>query len=332
MSALVVLLGTFVSALALLVLADRILPGTFLGAAVNARSNHTAPARQIGGIGVVPAMVAGLAFALVAIDARLAMATAGAMAVLFVTGYLDDRHDLAALPKLGAQAGAALFFVLVLGPEFRLLPDLLPLAVERAGMALLLVWFVNMVNFMDGLDLMVVSGVGAPALVIALAGALALVDAPTAFAAALLAGPLAAFALFNRPPARMFLGDNGSLPIGFLAGVLTLLLARESLAAAVLPFAFFLCDSLSVLALRLMRRENVFAAHSGHAYQRARRAGLGVGRIALLVGLASAACAVLAVAAMARPSAAGLVLALAGLLVAAGLVLALRRHARLSGG
>ncbi len=90
---------------------------------------------------------------------------------------------------------------------------------ERGLLVLALVYFINLTNFMDGLDLMVVSGLGVPLALLAGFSAFGLAAMGTGNFAASIAGGLAGFALFNRPKARVFLGDSGSLPIGLLSGL-----------------------------------------------------------------------------------------------------------------
>lgn len=295
-----VLLAACLATAGLLSVLSRMLPGDFLAAAVTARSNHSDPARQIGGLAAAPVAVAAIAIAAFAGlgDPAMAISAAAGAILLAVLGYLDDRRDLAVSARLGGQFAAAILLLWFLDPSLRVLPDIVPLPVERALLAIALVWWVNMTNFMDGLDLMVVSGIGMPHAAIALAGAAGLVDATPAMLSAAIAGTLFGFAPFNLPPARIFLGDSGSLALGLLSGAVALLLATRSPWAALLPFAFFLADSVSTLVLRGLRGENVFAAHSTHAYQVVRRAGRPVLSIVVAVAMVSASASVLAVAAL----------------------------------
>ncbi|CAG0989669.1 Fuc2NAc and GlcNAc transferase [Rhizobiaceae bacterium] len=289
MMILALLFGGFVTTAGLLAVFNRVLPADFLAAAVTARSNHSGPARQIGGLAAAPVAIAvmvAVAFA-GGVDAKLAFGAAAGATLLAVLGLLDDRRDLAAGAKLAGQFAAAFLFLWFLEPGLRLLPTEIPLAAERALIAVALVWWINMTNFMDGLDLMVVAGIGVPHAVIALAGAAGMVDAAPTILSAAIAGALFGFAPFNLPPARVFLGDSGSLALGLLSGAVALMLAMRSPWAALLPFAFFLADSVSTIVLRALRRENVFAAHSSHAYQVVRRAGRPVPSIVAEVALVS---------------------------------------------
>lgn len=280
-------IATAIGAAILLAAIIRLLPSDFLGAAITERSNHTQPARQLGGLAIIPAVLLALwIFGPAAgLDWQFLASSSAAALILWVTGYFDDRHHLPESVRLIAQFLAAGIAVYGLGSEFRLLPELLPFAVERLLLAFALVYFINLTNFMDGLDLMVVSGLGIPLALAAVLAAIGLVASGTGVLAACLAGGLFAFALFNRPKALVFLGDSGSLPIGLLSGLAFFLVARDlSIAAGLLLPLFFIADATSTLFMRLAARENILAAHSKHAYQIAKRSGWSVWQIVTSVG------------------------------------------------
>lgn len=287
MAILILLFVSFMATAVLLAALGRLLPTGFLAAAVTSRSNHSGQARQIGGIATAPVAIIAMAAAAFAgiVDPALALATAASAALLAVLGFIDDCRDLGAGAKLAGQFAAAILLLWHLEPGLRVLPDTLPLAAERALLAVAVVWWVNMTNFMDGLDLMMVAGVGIPHAILALAGAAGLVDATPAVVSAGIAGSLLGFALFNLPPARIFLGDSGSLALGLMSGAVVLMLAEGSPWAALLPFAFFLCDSVSTMAMRGARGEDILGAHSAHAYQLVRRAGRPVASIVAEVAM-----------------------------------------------
>lgn len=313
----------------LLQLLVRLLPDDFLLAAVNARSNHSRPTRQIGGLAVVPAAVGGLLVACFFVDGAdrpFLMAVAAGAVLLMVLGYVDDRRELAVAPRLAGQVAAALLLVATMGPEFRVLPDSVPRILEQALIMLMLVWFINLTNFMDGLDLMLVAGVGLPHAVLALFGLFTGGHSASMVSAAI-GGGLMGFAPHNRHPARVFLGDSGSLPAGFLTGAAILLVARHHPLPALLPFLYFFADSTSVLVMRFMKGENLLEAHSAHAYQIARRSGRGSGWIARQVALVSLLCTFLALAAIVSYSEATMAFSLAAAVLATMAVIARLRGA-----
>ncbi len=236
----------------------------------NARSSHREPTPQGGGIAVLAAclsMTFLFAPALGAWSGALA-AVAAAAASLALLGAADDIRPLPALPRLVLQF--AVVAGVVAAAEIRILPDSIPLLVERLLLVLAGTWFVNLVNFMDGLDWITVAEMVPVTAFIAALGALGTVSPATGLVAAALCGALLGFAPFNRPVASLFLGDVGSLPIGLLAGWLLLELAGTgAIAAAILLPLYHLADATMTLLKRLARGERVTQAHRSHFYQKA---------------------------------------------------------------
>lgn len=252
----------------------------------NARSSHTAPVPRGGGLVLVPMVLA----AWVATAAwtgtappGLGLVVAGAT-VLAAVSWIDDLRGLPAGARLAVQAVAVGLGMLGLaagGPVFQgWLPPGLDVVV--AGLAWL--WFVNLFNFMDGID--GISGVEAGAIGVGLVLVGALAGWPLGEIAppALLAAVALGFLVWNWAPARIFLGDVGSVPLGFLLGWLLLhaAIAGEWAAALILPL-YYLADATITLARRAARGERVWRAHREHFYQRAARGGAGHARVALAV-------------------------------------------------
>jgi UDP-N-acetylmuramyl pentapeptide phosphotransferase/UDP-N-acetylglucosamine-1-phosphate transferase len=249
----------------------------------NARSSHAAPTPQGAGFAVILATILAVAMGLLfasAGDGALHEATLvlAASLLLAATGAVDDLRPLGAVAKLVPQLLAVGIVVFLAIPqEERLLPAL-PLLLERSLATLAGVWFVNLVNFMDGIDWITVMGCGVPLAALAVLAAVQIPEGETArFLAASLCGALIGFAPFNRPVARVFLGDVGSLPIGLIMGygLYRLALAGHLAAALILPL-YYLWDSGSTLIRRLLRGERFWLAHRGHVYQRATDAGWSV--------------------------------------------------------
>jgi UDP-N-acetylmuramyl pentapeptide phosphotransferase/UDP-N-acetylglucosamine-1-phosphate transferase len=272
----------------------------------NARSSHCAPTPQGGGVAVLVATLV-VAWGAVAWSPALLqgqggqlMAVTAAALLLALVGAIDDVHTLPAAARLVVQCLAVGAVIFALPDEFRVLPQALRW-IERACLLVGGVWLVNLVNFMDGIDWMTVAEfvpVTGALVVLGLVGAIDLL--PTLVAAALLGGVLG-FAPFNKPIARLFLGDVGSLPLGLLLGWLLLQLAGHGHpgAALILPL-YYLADATITLARRVARRERVWQAHRTHFYQRATDNGLTVPHIVtrvFLVNLALAALALVSVAA-----------------------------------
>lgn len=267
----------------------------------NARSSHRTPAPQGGGIAVIGAItlvLAGTAFFAPALPADpFGIAIIFACVIgLAVLGATDDLKPLEALPRLLFQAMAVGVVIAMLPAELRVF-TVLPWWIERALMCVSVLWFVNVTNFMDGIDWMTVAEVVPVTAALAWFGAIGALPSEATLVALALCGAMVGFAPFNRPVAKVFLGDVGSLPIGLLLSWLLLLLAANGhVAAALLLPLYYVADATITLLLRLARGERVTQAHRSHFYQRALDGGMSVTRIVgsvfllnlLLIGLAAA--------------------------------------------
>lgn len=238
----------------------------------NDRSLHVRPTPRVGGWGLVP----------VSVVAMLLMAPglwypAAAAAFLALVSQVDDRRGLPARVRFAAH-------LIVVAGLVVLYPAPVPWLM-LAVLAFLMLWLVNLYNFMDGAD--------------GLAGGMALfgfggyaVAALTshhplpllALACAPVAGAALGFLLFNFHPARIFLGDAGSISLGFLAGALGYwgwLRGVWPIWFPMLVFAPFITDASITLARRLLRGEKFWQAHREHYYQRMVRSGMGHARTAI---------------------------------------------------
>jgi UDP-N-acetylmuramyl pentapeptide phosphotransferase/UDP-N-acetylglucosamine-1-phosphate transferase len=231
----------------------------------NERSLHTAPTPRVGGLALVS----------VACGAVLVFAPTmrGSFMVAFflmLVSAVDDRRGLPIVVRFGAHiVAAAAASLVVLGSSAG--------AWVLAAAVLAVAWAINLYNFMDGADGlaggMALFGFGTYALVAAGADAW-----PLALACAGVAGAAAGFLAHNLPPARLFLGDAGSVPLGFLAAVIGLLGWRSGLWPWTFPlllFAPFVVDATLTLIRRVIRGEPVWRAHREHLYQRMVLQGMG---------------------------------------------------------
>ena len=239
----------------------------------NARSSHRIPTPQGGGIAVIAAtlLIAGAAMASTSVFGPVSheLATVAACtAILAVIGAVDDIRPLDAMPRLVLQAVVVMALVAVLPATLRVIP-FLPWWVERALMVLALVWLVNLTNFMDGIDWITVAEVVPVTAALGVFGLLGAVPGDAALIAFALCGATLGFAPFNRPAARLFMGDVGSLPIGLLLGWLLIHLAEHHFAAALLLPLYYLADATITLLRRWRRGESLMTSHRSHFYQRA---------------------------------------------------------------
>jgi UDP-N-acetylmuramyl pentapeptide phosphotransferase/UDP-N-acetylglucosamine-1-phosphate transferase len=250
----------------------------------NARSSHKSPTPQGGGIAVIAATIATVGAALVLYPTlfndlwRLAIVLVATIALAAV-GIADDIRPIGALPRLLLQAAAVATVLTSLPGDLRVFA-ILPWWIERALMFGALLWFVNLVNFMDGIDWMTVAEIVPVTGSLALFGISGALPPEATLISIGLCGALIGFAPLNRPIARLFLGDVGSLPIGLFLGWLLLLLAsRHHVAAAALLPLYYLADATITLLRRLVNGEPLTQAHRSHFYQRALVGGSSVSQI-----------------------------------------------------
>ena len=216
----------------------------------NARSSHRIPTPQGAGIAVIAAtlIAAVTVIAFAGAEMEIPVAVFGATLFIAAVGFADDVHSIPVAPRLLLQ-GLAVAAVILAAPEsLRILPAC-PLWLERGLLLLAGLWFVNLVNFMDGLDLMTVAEIVPLTGALVLLGWLVELPAPVMVAAAALFGAMLGFAPFNRPVAKIFLGDVGSLPIGLLVGWCLLQLVWHQHVAAVADLSHRLRTQVTSLRL-----------------------------------------------------------------------------------
>jgi UDP-N-acetylmuramyl pentapeptide phosphotransferase/UDP-N-acetylglucosamine-1-phosphate transferase len=254
----------------------------------NSRSLHERPTPRGGGFAVWTGVVVGAAWAVpwtLAGPPGVVWGALGGATVLVAVGLLDDRRGVTPLTRLAIQAATVIAFVRSSGLAFDRFdafgftwsfgPAGAPLVVLAA------LWMANLYNFMDGMDgfagSMTLWGFSTLAWIAWRSG-----PPELAAAAALAAVAAAGFLLFNWPPARIFLGDSGSVPLGFLAAAIGAWGAARhvwSVTIPVIAFAPFIIDATATLVGRLLGGERVWEGHRTHVYQRLVVAGLGHRRV-----------------------------------------------------
>ena len=272
----------------------------------NARSSHRVPTRQGGGVAVVAAtIVVSVGILYTASDEAGTIPLAivfSAVVLIAIVGTVADIHPDYVVPRFLLQAIAVAAVIFSLPGELRVVP-LLPWWVERALLVFAGLWFVNLVNFMDGLDWMTVAEVVPVSAAVAAIGLQDMLPPWAIVVSLALCGAMIGFAFFNRPVARLFLGDVGSLPIGLMLGWLLVLVAGNGapVAAILLPL-YYLADATITLLRRIVHGEKVWQAHRSHFYQRATDHGLTVIAIVRRVFVVNLLLAALALATVLRPS------------------------------
>ncbi|WP_225890009.1 MraY family glycosyltransferase [Indioceanicola profundi] len=186
--------------------------------------------------------------------------------------WLDDLSDMPALARFASQFLAAGAGLMALPDGALLFQGYLPMPLDRILAAVGWVWFMNLYNFMDGID--GITGVETSSIGIGVAAVLLSAGqfVPQVGLAMALAGAGAGFLVWNWHPARVFMGDVGSVPLGFLAGWLLIDIASAGFwIAALLVPAYYLADATLTLVRRAARGEKIWQAHRQHFYQQAAR-------------------------------------------------------------
>jgi UDP-N-acetylmuramyl pentapeptide phosphotransferase/UDP-N-acetylglucosamine-1-phosphate transferase len=258
----------------------------------NERSLHDIPIPRTGGVAMIGSLSLGIiaahAFGLLLGWVYLESWILGMTILLGLVSFMDDRGGVPVWFRLGCQFSASA--ILVLGAELILPAIEFPLlgTVELRWVAgaltiLLLIWFTNLYNFMDGMDGfaggMTVIGCG-------LLGYLGWqAHHPViSFIATLQAAAAAGFLVHNFPPAKIFMGDVGSVSTGFLAAALIVLGCRDGVFDVWVPlivFSPFIVDATVTLIRRALHHEKVWEAHREHYYQRLVLSGWGHRRTVL---------------------------------------------------
>ncbi len=248
-------------------------------AAVTARSLHAAPIPRVGGLAILAGTVPVAAAASPAPSLPL-WGFALPCAALALVSLADDIKAVAVLPRLAVHACAATVFAISLVVAAGLSWPLAVLA------ALAVAWSLNLYNFMDGSD-----GLAAAMTIVGFAayGAVLLHGGrPAALPFAIAAATVPVFVV-NRPPARIFIGDVGAVPLGFAAAALGIAGIVDGAWGWWLPplvFLPFLADASLTLARRAFARERFWEAHRSHYYQRLLQMGAGhAGTLAVFAAL-----------------------------------------------
>jgi len=243
------------------------------------RSSHTAPTPRGGGIAVI-----GTVILIGAISGSFPLVILILTGVLALIGWIDDVRSISPLPRFSAQI-LAVVVALYLEPNLATIPHAdIPMTLGAAILGVGWLWFINLYNFMDGID--GITGVETLSICIGIALVSIIAGTPgdLILPSALIAAAIFGFLFVNWHPAKIFLGDVGSIPLGFVIGWMLISLAQHGAwAAAIILPMYYLADATITLLRRLMRKEKIWQAHKNHFYQRAHQCGLGHNQIALRI-------------------------------------------------
>ena len=225
----------------------------------NQRSLHSEPRPRLGGVGIA----AGIAAAWCYVPPPINPSLLATLALLVVISLADDVYDITVFARLLVHLACALIAAeVLLYSEFGIWPMLV--------LALATTWMTNLYNFMDGSDGL--AG-GMTAVGFGVYGAAALLNADPLLATASLSIAAAAigFLFFNFPPARIFMGDGGAIPLGYLAAIFGVIGWQRGdwpIWFGIVVFSPFIVDASCTLLKRLLRGAKPWQAHREHYYQR----------------------------------------------------------------
>jgi len=255
----------------------------------NERSSHCVPTPRGGGLGVLAIILPslGLIFAISPQPPSEALFILGSLLALAGISWLDDIKTLGAASRFGVQILCVVFCLSFMTfPTEGLSFGLLPFWLEKIIMGMAWIWFINLFNFMDGINGITgteVLSINGGLLILGLFLPLSLAAHFTSLA---LAAAALGFLYWNWGQAKIFMGDVGSIPLGFLIGWVLIGLALEGygVAALILPL-YYLMDATLTLLNRLRRGEKIWQAHREHFYQKAHQSGLSHSQVVTAIGL-----------------------------------------------
>jgi len=294
----------------------------------NERSSHSVPTPRGGGWGIVITVLP-VWLAINHAEGVLAERWPFLLAavVLIAISWLDDVRSVSVGVRFVIQASAVITGLSCLPEQTLVFQGLLPPLLDRTVTALGWLWFVNLFNFMDGIDGIAgaeAAAIGGGIMIVAGLGGL---SCAIAWQAAAIIGAAFGFLIWNWQPARVFMGEVGSVPLGFLLGWLLLELAiRGPLVAAVLLPLYFITDATVTLVRRLWRGKKFWQAHREHYYQKGVQTGRSHAAVVVRITAINGILIVLAVFSLTDQSGIGYLLALlCGGGAVAGLLIRLSR-------
>ncbi len=252
------------------------------------RSNHNTPKPKGAGLILIPLLLFStlIVFFLEGIFEYHWLIIFGFCTILTILSFIDDIKNINAGVRLTFQVFCVLssiflfkdqLYLFIESLEFKFFKDFLYLqsCLLIFLLTIIWVWIINMFNFMDGMDGLTVVQVSSLAILTNFLALMGLIEVNFIFFSLALLTVSFAFYSVNKPPAQIFLGDVGSIPLGFLMGFIIFynMIKSDLLIPFFIIIMYYLLDSITTLAIRFMKGENIFRAHSSHYYQKAIRNG-----------------------------------------------------------
>jgi len=270
----------------------------------NERSSHMKPTPRGGGLAIILVSLGAWGFSLDGtLNAHQGLFFAAFL--LVIISWIDDVQSLPAWVRLISQflAVALVFWSMPApNPYFQ---GIFPQWLDTLIAFFIWVWFINLFNFMDGIDgisSVEASSIGLGVFIMTTLGAIHLTHGLLGL---VIGASSIGFIWWNWQPAKVFMGDVGSVPLGFLLGWLLLqILSTQNWPVAVILPLYYLADATITLARRVWRNERIWQAHRHHFYQKATVRGLSHSKISLLIGVTNTLLIGLAIFSLVQPLAA----------------------------
>jgi len=240
------------------------------------RTNHSVPTPRGGGIAVISTI---LLFLIIAsfyhegLFAKIMPIIIGAT-ILSILSWIDDKRGLSPLIRFSTQIITISIITLFFMDKALFNNDYIPYFIMVVFVIILWTWFLNLFNFMDGIN-----GITSVETISICVGIVAIVsiknlDSHFAFISALCASSILGFLFWNWGNAKIFLGDVGSISMGFILGWLMLEIASKGYWSPMIILSlYYLFDSTYTITKRLLKKEKIWLPHSQHFYQKAVRSG-----------------------------------------------------------
>ena len=253
------------------------------------RSNHNTPKPKCAGLILVPLILITtlLVFHVENILNYHWLIIFGFCTILAILSFLDDIKNVSSGIRLVFQVFCVFSSLFLLDDQLEIFKksfdflnffESIPILQNSLILLLLVflwVWIINMFNFMDGMDGITTVQVSALAILTNLLALLGFIEVHFIYFGLILLTVFLSFFTVNKPPAKIFLGDVGSIPIGFLVGFIIIynMIKSDLIIPFLIIIMYYLLDSIITLVLRFCNKENIFKAHSGHFYQKIIRKG-----------------------------------------------------------
>ena len=254
------------------------------------RSNHSDPIPRGGGLIVIPSIIFSIFFY---IDNQLidfypwyTFCCIGL--ILFCISFIDDIYNLPAVPRLFTQIICISFLVFYIDVDVKIFLDKIYFFLQVSDksiifdytitflLIILWLWIINLFNFMDGMDGITFSQVCTFSIGIIILSLIGKIPEQYSYLGILMFSSMLGFFFWNAPPAKIFLGDVGSIPLGFIIGSIIMinLLKLENFIPLLTLILFHVMDASLTLIKRIFKKKQIFKAHSDHFYQKKIREGI----------------------------------------------------------